>query len=343
MAILVTGATGFIAQYIIDDLLKENYDVIGTVRSQDKAEKLHRHFGNDPKLSFEIVEDMSSLNAFDAAFEKRANEIRVVLHTASPCSMHVDDYVKDLLIPALHGTQGILNAIKKYGARTVERVVVTSSFAAILDYSKFTNSNAVFTEEDWNPATWEGCQTDGLNAYCASKKFAEEYAWKFVQENKDLVKFKLSTINPTGVFGPQRFDAYVKDHLNASNEMINALIHSQPGITKLDPDFHAEYVDVRDVAKAHLLAFQRGNTAEKRLGLNNGPFSSQAVVDILNSKFPQLKGNIAVGPHPGQPDPTPGCSFDNSQSKKILGFPFIDFEQTVYDTAAQILKKEGRL
>lgn len=343
MAVLVTGATGFIAQYVVDYLLKEKYQIIGTVRSQEKAEKLHRQFGNDPRLSFEIVEDISSLNAFDQLFEKRANEIQIVLHTASPFHFDTKEYEKDLLIPALHGTQGILNSIKKYGAHTVERVVITSSFAAILDVSRFSDGKAVYTEKDWNPATWEGCQTDGMNAYCASKKFAEEYAWKFLEENKDLVKFKLSTVNPTFVFGPQEFEEDVKGHLNTSNEIINALLHSQPGSTKLEPDYHAEYVDVRDVAKAHLVAFQKEETAGQRLGLNNGPFSSQAVVDILNSKFPQLKGKIAVGPHPGQPDPTPGCSFDNSHSKKILGFPFISLEQAVYDTVAQILKKEGKM
>lgn len=343
MAVLVTGATGFIAQYVVDYLLKENYEVIGTVRSQEKADKLHRQFGNTPKLSFEIVPDISSLTAFDKLFEKRASEIQVVLHTASPFHFDTTEYEKDLLIPALHGTQGILNSIKKYGAQTVERVVVTSSFAAILDVSKFSDGKAVFTEKDWNPATWEGCQTDGMSAYCASKKFAEESAWKFLKENKGAVKFKLNTINPTFVFGPQLFEEDVKDHLNTSNEVLNALLHSQAGSTKLEPDYHAEFIDVRDVAKAHIVAFQKEDIVGQRLGLSNGPFSSQQVVDVLNSDFPQLKGKIAVGPHPGQPDPNPGCKFDNTVSKKILGFPFISLEKAVHDTAAQILKKEGRL
>lgn len=55
MAILVTGATGFIAQWIVFYLLQEKYQVIGTVRSYEKAERLHRQFGGPSNLSFEII------------------------------------------------------------------------------------------------------------------------------------------------------------------------------------------------------------------------------------------------------------------------------------------------
>lgn len=343
MAVLVTGASGFIAQYVVNYLLKENYKVIGTVRSQEKATKSHKLFGNPPTLSFEIVPDISLLDAFDHVFEKRAKEIDVVLYTASPIFFDTMSYEKDLLVPALHGTQGILNSIKMYAAQKVKNVVITSSFAAIMDISKAFDSSATFTEKDWSPATWEGCQTDVLSAYFGSKKFAEEFAWKFLNENRSVVSFKMSTINPTFVFGPQLFEENVKEHLNASNKFINALLHSQPGSNKLEPDFHSESVDVRDVAKAHLAAFQNPKTADCRLGVNYGPLCAQDVLNVLNARFPQLKGRFAVGPNPGEPDPTPGCFFDDRLSREILGSPSINLEQTVYDTASQILRAEGRL
>ncbi|GAV55373.1 hypothetical protein ZYGR_0AS06970 [Zygosaccharomyces rouxii] len=333
MAVLVTGATGFIAQWVVDYLLKENYQVIGTVRSQEKADKLHKQFGNPSNLSFEIVKDISDTEAFEPLFEKRGMEIDVVLHTASPFHFNTTSYEKDLLIPAVNGTRGVLNAIKKYG--DVKKVVVTSSYAAVADLAKSSDGNVVFTEKDWNPATWEGCQTDGMNAYCASKKFAEEAAWAFSKENNVL----LTTVNPVFVFGPQKFDEDVTPQLNTSNEVINGLIHSNPG-DKLEPDYHSVYVDVRDVAKAHLIAFQK-ELSGQRLGLCNGRFSSQSILDILNEKFPQL--NISRGPDPGKGDTKPGALFDNSRSKELLGFPFISLEQSVYDTVAQVLKKEGRL
>ncbi|CAR31115.1 ZYRO0E10362p [Zygosaccharomyces rouxii] len=333
MAVLVTGATGFIAQWVLDCLLKENYQVIGTVRSQEKGDKLHKQFGSPSKLSFEIVKDISDTEAFEPLFKKRGKEIDIVLHMASPCHFNTSDYEKDLLIPALNGTKGVLNAIKKYG--DVKKVVVTSSYAAITDMVNSADGSLVFTEKDWNPATWERCQTDAVNAYCASKKFAEQAAWEFSKETG----VSLTTINPVFVFGPQKFDEDVTSQLNTSNEIINGLIHSKPG-DKLEPDYHSAYVDVRDVARAHLVAFQKDTTGE-RLGLSNGAFNCQSILDILNEKFPQLDNT--KGPEPGMGDTKPGAVFDNRHSKEVLAFPFISLEQCVYDTVAQVLKKEGRL
>ncbi|AQZ15115.1 (ZYRO0F05214g) [Zygosaccharomyces parabailii] len=341
MAVLVTGATGFIALWVVHYLLEEGYEVIGTVRSQEKAEKLQRQFGSEAKLSFEIVPDISDVNAFDHVLQKRAPEIEYVLHTASPFHYKTTEYEKDLLIPAVNGTKGILNAIKKYGAQTVKRLVITSSYAAILDPSKLGDSSTIFTEKSWNPTTWEGCRTDPSNAYRASKKFAELAAWEFLEANKDIVKFKLSTVNPVLVFGPQKFDEDVKGQLNTSNEVINVPLHSSPG-DKL-PNTQGFFIDVRDVAKAHLLAFQKGDTIGQRLGLSNGRVNTQGIVDILNTKFPQLNGKIAEGPTPGKANQAVGASFDNTKTKELLGFVFNSLENVVYDTAAQILKKEGRL
>lgn len=344
MAVLISGATGFIAQHIVDNLLRENYKVIGTVRSESKAEKLKSQFGNNPNFITELVPDIAAPNAFDEVLRKHGKEIKVILHTASPFNFQIKDVEKELLIPAVNGTKSILESVKKYGANTVERVVVTSSFAAIFDIAKLNDKSVVFTEESWNPATWESCQVDPLSAYCGSKKFAEKAAWEFYEENKNVVKFKLSTVNPVYVYGPQMFDEDVKDHLNTSCEIINSLIHT-PADSKLDENLHAEYIDVRDVAKAHLLAFQKEETIGQRLGLCGGKFDAQDIVDILNEDFPQLKGKIPTGDNPGRGASVTNTSstFDNSKSKKILGFKFITLHKSVHDTAAQILKKEGRL
>lgn len=333
MAILVTGATGFIAQWIVFYLLQEKYEVIGTVRSYEKAERLHRQFGGPSNLSFEVIEDISDPKAFELLFKKRSKEIDIVLHTASPVVLNTNDYEKDLLIPAINGTKGVLNAVRRYG--NVKKIVITSSYVTMVDFAQSSDGGLVFTEKDWNPVTWEGCQTDAVNGYCGSKKFAEQVAWEFAKENS----IPLTTINPVFVFGPQKFDEDVGPQLNVSNEIINSLLHNKPG-DRMEPDHHASYIDVRDVAKAHLVAFQKDLPGE-RLGLSNDRFGSQDILDILNEKFPHL--NISRGPEPGKGDIKPGAVFDNRHSRRVLGFPFINLEQSVYDTAAQVLKKDGLL
>lgn len=81
--VFVTGATGFIAQHIIDQLLKEGYKVIGSVRTSQKGDNLVKLY-NNPNFSYEVVKDLTnSEEDFDNAL-KAHPEIEVVLHTASP-------------------------------------------------------------------------------------------------------------------------------------------------------------------------------------------------------------------------------------------------------------------
>lgn len=106
------------------------------------------------------------------------------------------------------------------------------------------------------------------------------------------------------------------------------------------PEFAGGHIDVRDVAKAHILAFQKDELIEQRLMLHAGLFTTQTLLDIINEQFPELKGKIPAGkPGTGNPDDalTP---VDNSKTKKLLGFEFIDLKKDLYDTISQILEAE---
>ena len=126
-----------------------------TVRSQDKADKIRKaHPGFDKdKLDFSIVRDIAIEGAFDEAV-KSDPPFEVVIHTASPFHFNVTDIQKQLLDPAVIGTTGILKSIKK-SAPTVQKVVVTSSFASILDPFKGNWPEHTYSEADWNPITHE--------------------------------------------------------------------------------------------------------------------------------------------------------------------------------------------
>lgn len=90
---------------------------------------------------------------------------------------------KDLLDPAVNGTKGLLSAVKK-NAPSVTRVVLTSSFAAILDAAKGTDPSNTYSEKDWNPVTEEEAEINPAFGYRASKTFAEKAAWDFVEKEK---------------------------------------------------------------------------------------------------------------------------------------------------------------
>lgn len=104
-----------------------------------------------------------------------------------------------MLDPAVIGTTGVLKSIKK-SAPSVKRVVITSSFAAIINPSKGSWPNHPYSEDDWNPITHEEALQNPAAGYRASKTFAEKAAWDFLEKEKP--NFTITTLNPPLVLGP---------------------------------------------------------------------------------------------------------------------------------------------
>ncbi|KAK6458118.1 NADPH-dependent methylglyoxal reductase GRE2 [Scheffersomyces xylosifermentans] len=332
VSVFVSGATGFIAQHIVKSLLKKNYIVIGSVRSTAKGEHLSKLLGSD-NFSYEIVEDIEKEGAFDAALQKHP-EVSIFLHTASPFHFKATDIEKELLLPAVNGTKNALRAIQLHG-KNVTNVVLTSSYAAISTTSVESNPENTLTEDSWNEITWDLALKDPVSGYRGSKTFAEKAAWEFLEKNKP--QFSLTAINPSFVFGPQAFDSEVKDSLNTSSEVINSLLKLEPDGTI--PPVRGGFVDVRDVADAHIAGFENPEAKGKRLLLNAGRFTAQSIIDILNESVPELKGKIPVGtPGSGKEVIASLATIDNSKTKKLLGVSeFIDLKTTVVDSVKQIL------
>lgn len=75
-------------------------------------------------------------------------------------------------------------------------MVITSSFASVLDMNAFPAVGTTYSDNDWNPATYEeAAQSSNPGfVYCASKALAEAEAWRFIKEEK--VHFSLTTLCP---------------------------------------------------------------------------------------------------------------------------------------------------
>lgn len=140
--VLVTGASGFIASHIVKQLLASGYRVRGTVRDPAKA-AAEGHLTGLPGAveRLELVQaDLLAPHAFD----EPADGCEYVIHTASPYVIDVDDPQRDLVDPAVKGTTSILESC--LGAGGIQRVVLTSSMAAITDQA----DGHLNTEDDWN-------------------------------------------------------------------------------------------------------------------------------------------------------------------------------------------------
>lgn len=324
--IFVTGATGFVAQHLIHQLLEKDYRVVGSVRSTEKGEKLSSLFNNE-KLQYEIVKDLAnSREDFDKALRKHP-DIGFVLHTASPVfPSDLKDIEQDMILPAINGTRNILLSIQENG-HSVKKFVYTSSLAAVRSEQSYSKDEVV-TEKTWNKISLNEAKSDIGLAYEASKTHGEKQVWNFFENNE--VNFGFTIINPVYIFGPQLFDYYVKKQLNYSNEIINSLLKKE------DKHIAGYQIDVRDVARAHIVAIENSNTSCKRLILADVPYNEQTLLDIINKNFPDK--TVAVG-EPGSDEKffKEYYTLDNSKTKEILDFEFITQEKTIIDTVSQIL------
>lgn len=337
--ILLTGANGFVGSHILSLLLSHGHSVRAIIRSQSKASQVLSDFPNyGTKLDFGIVPDITSPGAFDTAV-KSDPPFDTVIHTASPFLYKIISSNKEFLDPALKGTLEILKSIKAH-APTVKRVVLTSSCAAVVDFAANPTAapQKVYTEEDWNPVTYEQALSGTPNTgYQASKKFAEKAAWDFVASEKP--NFDLVTLTPPMVYGPLKHSLKSVKDLNQSNSRIYDLFVNSSASAPMPPDGMHVYTDVRDLAEAHLKAVTTPEASGKRFVICAGQVSSQEIADLLRGSIAELAERTPVGTKGGKLDPNAyNCS--SEQAKKVLGISFRNKEETFIDLGKQLLEIE---
>ncbi|KAI0551811.1 hypothetical protein F4679DRAFT_572111 [Xylaria curta] len=319
--VLLTGGSGFIASHVLDALLDDGrFQVVVTARSEEKGKRIVESV--EPRqLSYVVVEDIVKEGAFDHVFQSQA-PFHYVVHTASPYHLGAQDPVKDFLDPAIKGTTGILKSIKSYGS-SVKRLVITSSSGAILNPDKHAK---VYDETYWAPVTFEDAiNNPAKNGYRASKVLAEKTAWAFVRDEKP--NFDLAVINCTYVFGPIQRKLPSLEAMNTSNHRIRDMLAGKMkgALEPTAPVF--TWVDVRDVALAHLRAMTVPRAGGNRFYVVGGHFSNKQVADIIKKEFPRYADRLPADAVNDLPSDVYG--FNNSKSKEILGLNYTSLEKSV--------------
>lgn len=252
--VLVTGGSGFIGSHCILQLLAAGHTVRTTVRNlkrEGDVRALLKVGGMDAgaRLSF-IAADLEH----DAGWSEAVAGVRYVLHVASPFPQTLPRHEDELIVPAREGALRVLRASRDAG---VERVVLTSSFAAI-GYGH-PQQAAPFDETSWtNP------DGEDVGPYVKSKTLAERAAQDFMAREGGALQ--LAVVNPVGVFGPVLGPDYSTSILVVERMLSGKL----PGCPRL----HFGVVDVRDVANLHLLAMTHPAAQGERFLAIAGDFMS---------------------------------------------------------------------
>jgi dihydroflavonol-4-reductase len=264
--VLVTGATGFIAQHCILQLLEAGYLVRGTARSAGRTQEivdiLEPHLSEAGKVRLPDLDVVAADLTKDEGWEEAVMDCRYVLHVASPLPRAAAKNDDELVVPARDGTLRVLRAANAMG---VERVVLTSSISAIV-YGN--DRSRTFDESDWT-----NLHGKRIGAYDKSKTIAERAAWSFIDTLGADATLQFVVINPGLVLGP-----LLSADWGTSGELVKRIIdHDVPAI----PDISLAMVDVRDVASAHVSALTTPGAAGQRFICVEANHSMMEVAVIL--------------------------------------------------------------
>ncbi|XP_015062487.1 cinnamoyl-CoA reductase 1-like [Solanum pennellii] len=313
--VCVTGASGYIASWLVKFLLQRGYTVKATVRDlndQKKVDHLTSLDGAKERLHL-FKADLLEEGSFDAVVEGCEG----VFHTASPFYLGVKDPQVEMIDPALKGTLNVLGSVAK--TPSVRRVVLTSSVAAVAFNGKPRTPEVVVDETWWSDPDF--CRESQL-WYVLSKTLAEDAAWKFVKEKA----FDMVTINPAMVIG-----GLLQPTLNTSAAAILQLLNG----SETYPNSTFGWVNVKDVALAHILAFENPAANGRYLMVESVAHYSE-IVKILRELYPTMK--LPEKCADDKPF-TPTYQVNVERAKK-LGIEFIPLAESLKETAESLKEKK---
>jgi nucleoside-diphosphate-sugar epimerase len=229
--VLVTGGSGYLGGWCIVELLQRGYRVRTTVRNPAREPEVRAAVGSQTNAHEHLSVHAADLTS-DEHWDNVIEGCDYVLHVASPFPESQPKNPDDLIVPAREGTLRVLRTALDH---RVERVVITSSIAAIRLAS---GEDRPLDERDWTDP-----DASGLTPYVRSKTIAERAAWDLADERGE--RDRLAVVNPGAIIGP-----VLNDDLSYSVQSIQRLLDGMPGT----PNLGFNFVDVRDVADLEIRA-----------------------------------------------------------------------------------------
>ncbi|XP_057971286.1 tetraketide alpha-pyrone reductase 1 [Malania oleifera] len=315
--VCVTGASGFMASWLVKRLLQSGYRVTGTVRDPENEKKLeHLWKLEGAKERLQLVRaDLMEEGSYDDAIKG----CHGVFHTASPVfGQPIADPEGEILDPAIKGTLNVLCSCARNPS--LKRVVLTSSSSTVRIRDDF-DPNIPLDESSWSST--DLCRRLQI-WYALSKILAERAAWEFCKENKiDLV-----VVLPSFIIGPS-----LPLNLCSTASDILGLLKGE----KQKFQWHGRmgYVHIDDVALSHILVYEN-ESAHGRYLCSSTVMDNNELSCLLLERYPLF-------PIPKRFEylDRPYYEFNTSKLRN-LGFQFKSIHE-MFDDCITSLTEQGHL
>ncbi|XP_038703165.1 cinnamoyl-CoA reductase 1-like [Tripterygium wilfordii] len=299
----VTGAGGYLGSWVVKLLLSNDYIVHGTLR--DPLDDKYAHLKKLDKASENLKLFKADLLDYDSLYSAIVG-CSGVFHVASPVPFTpASNPEVEVLEPAVRGT---LNVLKASIEAKVRRVVVVSSVVAVF-MNPMWPKDQVKDETCWSDK--EYCRTT-KNWYSLSKTEAESEALEYAKRSGlDVV-----TVCPSLIFGP-----LLQPTVNASSLVLVKLLQ---GGYETTVNKCRDTVDVRDVAKALLLVYEKPEA--------EGRYICMAHSMMTRDLVEKLKGINPNYNYPKNFTEVAEKELLTSEKLQRLGWSFRPLEETLIDS-----------
>ena len=243
---MVTGANGHLGNTLVRALIARGQRVRAGVRDPDRSAALA---GLDCQVVRAELQDPQSLR-------QALQGVDVLYQVAAVFKHWAKDPQAEIVEVNVQGTRNVLRAAAEAGVR---RVVYVSSVAAVGHNGQFLD------EHNWN--------ADQQNPYYRSKILSERAAWETAQ----AYDLPLVSVLPSAIIGP---------HATRLTDTMGFLAAVLARKLVLDPNFHFNFVDVRDVADGLIRAAEKGRPGQRYILANQQASSLARVIEALDSLSP---------------------------------------------------------
>ncbi len=247
MKILITGASGFIGSFIVEEALRQGFDTWAAVRRSSSREYLQ-----DPRVHF-IELDFSSEEALKEALKDHRFDYVVHAAGVTKC-LKKEDFMR----VNYEGTVNLVHALLSL-QMPMKRFVYLSSlsvFGAIKERQPY---QEISENDTPRPNT----------AYGKSKLKTEQFLDSIGNE------FSYVVLRPTGVYGPREKDYFLMAQSIAGHTDFSV------GFKRQDITF----VYVRDVVQAVFLALDRGMSGRKYFLSDGNVYQSETFSNLIHEEL----------------------------------------------------------